>query len=65
MQTESGKQRDISVTEYLTTEKGVTGLPIHGFYSEENRHLSDNLLRFAFCKTDQEIELAKERLFAK
>ena len=54
--------RDFKVNQYLTEVKGVTGIPTSGFYAEENMHLSDNMLRFAYCKTDEEIDRAEERL---
>lgn len=33
-----------------------------GFYSPENAHLAENYLRFAVCKNDDVLELAKARL---
>lgn len=32
------------------------------FYSSENAHLAEDYLRFAVCKDDEVLELAKERL---
>lgn len=33
-----------------------------GFYSPENAHLGEDYLRFAVCKNDDVLELAKTRL---
>jgi len=54
--------RDVLVNKWLTETIGVTGIPTSGFYSKENMHLSDNMLRYAYCKTDEEIAAAAERL---
>mmetsp|Transcript_30349 Transcript_30349/g.48327 ORF Transcript_30349/g.48327 Transcript_30349/m.48327 type:complete len:428 (-) Transcript_30349:5540-6823(-) len=57
-----GVSRDVAVNQWLTENTGVTGIPTSYFYSEENRHLSDNVLRYAFCKTDEEIAAASKNL---
>lgn len=57
-----GGPRDFQVNQHLTEVVGVTGIPTSGFYAEENMHLSDNMLRFAYCKTDEEITEAEQRL---
>lgn len=56
------QRRDYLACAALTKSVGVLGLPIGGFYSPANRHLSDSLLRFAFCKADGELHEAAERL---
>mmetsp|Transcript_14543 Transcript_14543/g.16617 ORF Transcript_14543/g.16617 Transcript_14543/m.16617 type:complete len:92 (+) Transcript_14543:2-277(+) len=60
--TNSDDPRDVRVNEFLTKTVGVTGIPTSGFYSPHNTHLSDNMLRYAYCKTDDEIAAAAERL---
>lgn len=56
------QRRDFLVCKYLTEHVGVTGIPCAGFYSPEHRHLADNMLRFAYCKTDEELGQAVDRL---
>lgn len=56
------QRRDFRACAALTKSVGVLGLPIGGFYSPEHRHLSDSLLRFAFCKADDELTEAAKRL---
>jgi len=47
---------------FFTKEIGVTGIPPSEFFSDENRHLVDNYVRFAFCKTWDVLEEAEKRL---
>ena len=54
--------RDFGVAKYLTVECKVTGLPTKPFYSIENQHLSDNVLRFCFARTSEELKEAGKRL---
>jgi len=60
--TKLAERRDFYVCKYLTEEVGVTGIPTAGFYSPENRHLADSTLRFAYCKTDEELAEAVARI---
>lgn len=52
----------VSFARYLTTEIGVGCIPPAPFYSEANRHIGDNWARFAFCKSDETLRAANERL---
>lgn len=52
--------KDWRVSRWLTTDIGVTSIPCSVFYSEENRY--DDFIRFAFCKTDDILQEASERL---
>jgi aspartate/methionine/tyrosine aminotransferase len=54
--------RDWALSRWLTQEVGVTAIPPSAFYSAENVPLAKNLLRFAFCKGDDTIRQAQERL---
>lgn len=45
--------RDWALSRWLTEEVGVTAIPPSAFYSKENVDLAANLLRFAFCKSDE------------
>ncbi|MEX2535655.1 MAG: aminotransferase class I/II-fold pyridoxal phosphate-dependent enzyme [Trueperaceae bacterium] len=46
----------------LPVRAGVTAIPPSAFYSPEHRHLARSLVRFAFCKRDEAIAEAGERL---
>jgi aspartate/methionine/tyrosine aminotransferase len=59
-----GVRRDVAVCRWLTREIGVAAIPPSPFYSEPHRHLTDNLARFTFCKTDDLLEEAARRLQA-
>jgi len=43
-------------------EAGVTAIPPSAFYSPETRHLAGNTLRFAYCKSNDTILEAHEKL---
>jgi N-succinyldiaminopimelate aminotransferase len=47
---------------YLITEIGVACIPPTSFYGAEHRHLGRHYVRFAFCKSDETLHLAAERL---
>jgi aspartate/methionine/tyrosine aminotransferase len=57
-----GERRDVSVCRWLTREVGVAAIPPSPFYSPEHQHLTDNLARFTFCKTDEMLDEAARRL---
>lgn len=44
--------KDYAFSIWLCKEKGVTSIPCSVFYPPEYRHLGENLVRFAFCKTE-------------
>jgi aspartate/methionine/tyrosine aminotransferase len=48
----------------MTEEVGVTAIPPSAFYSAENVPLAQNMLRFAFCKSDDTILEAHRRFEA-
>lgn len=56
--------RDWAMSRWLTKVVGVTAIPPSAFYSTDNVPLARNLLRFAFCKGDDTILEAGERLQA-
>jgi aspartate/methionine/tyrosine aminotransferase len=58
----AGVRRDIAVCRWLTQVIGVAAIPPSPFYSEPHQHLTDNLARFTFCKTDETLEEAAKRL---
>jgi kynurenine--oxoglutarate transaminase/cysteine-S-conjugate beta-lyase/glutamine--phenylpyruvate transaminase len=54
--------RDWALSRWFTRTVGVTAIPPSAFYSLENIPLAKNLLRFAFCKGDDTILAAHQRL---
>ncbi|MCB9140296.1 MAG: aminotransferase class I/II-fold pyridoxal phosphate-dependent enzyme [Caldilineaceae bacterium] len=59
-----GQRRDVAVCRWLTTKAGVAAIPPSPFYSGPHQHLTDNLARFCFCKTDEMLDEAVRRLQA-
>lgn len=53
---------DAAFVRHLISEIGVAGIPPSAFYSPDHQHMVANYVRFAFCKTDETIEAACERL---
>lgn len=53
---------DMAFSRYLIEQIGVAGIPPSFFYSEGNRHIGSRHLRFAFCKNDDTLRAAVERL---
>ena len=47
---------------WLTREIKVAAIPPSYFYSQPHRHLARTIARFAFCKTDESLARAAERL---
>ena len=54
--------KDFAFCIKLIRENGVGAIPCSVFYSDEFKHLGNNLVRFAFCKTDEVVKEAKEKL---
>lgn len=55
-------RRDVQFSRFLTTEIGVSPIPMSPFYAPNERHLADNYIRFAYCKDDETLNAAIERL---
>lgn len=53
---------DFKMCYWLTKEIGVAAIPPSEFYSKEHWGLAKNFARFAFCKTDDVLYDAVERL---
>lgn len=49
-------------TRHLIRNVGVACIPPESFYVPEHQHLINGYVRFAFCKTDESLEQAGERL---
>ncbi|MEX1018537.1 MAG: aminotransferase class I/II-fold pyridoxal phosphate-dependent enzyme [Litorilinea sp.] len=55
-------RRDFAVARWFASHVGVAAIPPSPFYSPAHRHLTDNLARFCFCKTDEMLDEAAARL---
>lgn len=53
---------DVALCKRLTVEAGVTLIPISAFYASDQR--PHNLVRFCFCKDDEKLTTACEKLRA-
>ncbi len=49
-------------TRYLIEQVGVACIPPESFYSPEHAHIARGFVRFAFCKTDELLQQAGEKL---
>lgn len=58
--TDFGFENDIEFTKHLIREIGVAVVPGSSFY--ENRSMGSQMVRFCFCKMDETLEAAAERL---
>jgi aspartate/methionine/tyrosine aminotransferase len=57
-----GFDNDVDFCRYLTTEVGVGAIPPSAFYSDAHKGLARRLVRFCFCKTDETLAQAAEKL---
>jgi len=55
--------RDWAFCRWLAHEAGVIAIPASPFYSAENKHLGANYIRFAFCKGDDTLLEATDRIY--
>ncbi len=53
---------DVAFTRHLITEIGVACIPPSAFFSPAHKHLTQNHVRFAFCKSDDTLKAAAERM---
>jgi len=60
--TSTGFEDDVTFCKWLTTEVGVAAIPPTAFYSDEHKHIGRTWARFAFCKKQETLERAAERL---
>lgn len=60
--TATGFDDDVTFCKWLTTEVGVAAIPPTAFYSDEHKHIGRTWARFAFCKKQETLERAAERL---
>lgn len=57
-----GYANDVELCRDLPKRIGVAAIPPSAFYSEPHKHLAKNLVRFAFCKSDEALKEAGRRL---
>jgi N-succinyldiaminopimelate aminotransferase len=55
-------QDDIQFAKWLIQEVGVACIPPSFFYQDSDKHLGQDLARFALCKKDETLAAAAERL---
>ncbi len=53
---------DMAFARYLATEIGVACIPPSPFYGPDHRHFATKQARFAFCKSDDTLRAAGERM---
>ncbi|HWL87558.1 MAG TPA: aminotransferase class I/II-fold pyridoxal phosphate-dependent enzyme [Polyangiaceae bacterium] len=53
---------DFEFCRWLTRDVGVAAIPPTAFYAEHHRRHGQQLARFAFCKRDETLHAARERL---
>lgn len=56
------RHRDFKLAYWLIKEFGVVAIPPTDFYSDENKAIAENYLRFAVCKDDELLVEAGKRL---
>ena len=57
-----GFDSDVDFCRHLTTEVGVGAIPPSAFYSDAHKSLARRLVRFCFCKTDETLAQAADKL---
>ncbi len=57
-----GYKSDVALCEDLPKSIGVGAIPPSAFYSSEHKHFARHLVRFTFCKTDEALNEARQRL---
>ena len=53
---------DVEFCKYCIEQIGVATIPPSAFFSEKHRRYAENHVRFAFCKSDETLERAAERV---
>lgn len=53
---------DVAFTRHLITEIGVACIPPSAFFSPEHKYITQDHVRFAFCKSDDTLKAAGERM---
>lgn len=58
----ASRPRDFKLSWFLIQELGVAAVPPTEFFTPEHAHIVQDFLRFAFCKEDEVLRTAQERL---
>ena len=58
----ASRPRDFKLSWFLIKELGIAAIPPTEFFTEANAHMVEDWLRFAVCKEDEVLDMAKERL---
>lgn len=58
LSTETDRYRDYRFTKFMTKQVGLQGIPPSAFYSEPNKHLAEDFVRYCFFKTDAVLDKA-------
>jgi len=53
---------DYALARWLTVQHRVTAIPCSSFFTAANKQIGQTFLRFALCKTDEDYEVAAQRL---
>lgn len=56
------RSRDWKICRWLTCKIGVAAIPPSEFYGKEHAHLAEGYARFSFCKTDETLQEAADKL---
>lgn len=59
-----GVPRDWALCRYMAAEAGVIAIPSSPFFSPANKPIGASYVRFAFCKSDETLRAAGDRLEA-
>ncbi|KAI5119902.1 hypothetical protein M0805_003706 [Coniferiporia weirii] len=57
-----GRGRDFKACWFIASKLGVSSIPVSEFYCEEHREIGESFARFAFCKDNDILKEAGERL---
>jgi len=57
-----GRGKDFKAAWFIAQEIGVSSIPVSEFYSDEHRGIGEAYIRFAFCKDEETLRRAGERL---
>lgn len=53
---------DLGFSKWLIREHGVASIPPSSFFCDDHKHLAQNHVRFSYCKNDESLHKAVERL---
>lgn len=59
---ETDARRDYRFTKWMTKKLGLQGIPPSAFYSEPNKHLGEDFVRYCFFKKDENLQKAADIL---